>query len=157
MQRLISSVGTIRAPFTPVIISAPPVSVNGETVTFDAFSKNDSFYFKLRDLAYVLNGTNKQFDLGWDSAAGSVTLTSSRPYSPDGSEMRPTGGTVRAGIQNANLNILKDGVPVTLSAYLVEGHNFIKLRDLMELLDIEVTWNATSGSIGLNTSMPYND
>ena len=51
----------------PSILTAKPtastVLVNGENVAFDAYNINDNNYFKLRDLAYILSGTEKQFEV----------------------------------------------------------------------------------------------
>ena len=163
IRSLISSAVAAMPPIEPTqaapTISLTPqtVIINGESVTFEVFSRDDSNYFRLRDLAYSLNGTNKRFELGWDSVTGSVTLTSGNPYMPDGSEMKSAGGAVGDVTPNTGLTILIDGAPETIAAYLVDGNNFVKLRDLMKLLDIEVAWDAASGTIGLNTSSPYVD
>ena len=45
----------------------------GEKKAFDAYNIEGSNYFKLRDLAYVLNGTDKQFEVGWDAAANAIS------------------------------------------------------------------------------------
>ena len=55
------------APATPpTTLTATPtnstVLVNGKSIAFDAYSINDNNYLKLRDLAYILNGTEKQQD-----------------------------------------------------------------------------------------------
>ena len=44
--------------------TASTVSVNSKIVSFDAYIIGGSNYFKLRDLAYSLNGTAKQFAVG---------------------------------------------------------------------------------------------
>jgi hypothetical protein len=43
---------------------------------------------KLRDLAYVLSGTEKQFEIGWDAKANAETLTSGQSYTEVGGERR---------------------------------------------------------------------
>ncbi|MEG0798795.1 MAG: WG repeat-containing protein, partial [Acidaminococcaceae bacterium] len=48
------------------ISSAQKVTVNGKDVAFDAYNINGNNYFKLRDLAFALSGSEKQFDVGWD-------------------------------------------------------------------------------------------
>jgi hypothetical protein len=50
--------------------------VNGQSVAFNAYNIDGNNYFKLRDLAYALNGTEKQFEVGWDGAANAISLTS---------------------------------------------------------------------------------
>jgi len=47
--------------------------------------------------------------------------------------------------------VYKDGAAVELSAYNIDGNNFFKLRDIMRLFDIEVTYDAATKEIGLDT------
>jgi len=47
--------------------TASAVVVDGVNTSFDAYNIEGSNYFKLRDIAYVLSGTEKQFEVGWDS------------------------------------------------------------------------------------------
>ena len=49
--------------------TASTVLVDGENVAFDAYNIADNNYFKLRDLAFTLSGTAKQFEVGWDGAS----------------------------------------------------------------------------------------
>ena len=55
---------------TPAAFTAAPtasaVIVDGRSITFDAYNIAGYNYFKLRDLALQLNGTPKQFAVGWD-------------------------------------------------------------------------------------------
>ncbi|MBO4914576.1 MAG: hypothetical protein J5449_05155, partial [Oscillospiraceae bacterium] len=44
-------------------------------------------YFKLRDLAMILNGSAKQFAVDYDAAAGAVSITSGKPYTAIGGEL----------------------------------------------------------------------
>ena len=73
MKKLFSFIATIlvvtalMATVASAAITAKPtesnVLVNGVSKSFDAYNINGSNYFKLRDLAYVLNGTEKQFEI----------------------------------------------------------------------------------------------
>ena len=67
--------------------TASAVLVNGERVEFDAYNIAGNNYFKLRDLAYALNGTDKQFEVGYDAERNAVILTGGQAYTPVGGEM----------------------------------------------------------------------
>jgi len=71
--------------------TASTVLVNGENVAFDAYNIEGNNYFKLRDLAFILNGTEKQFEVGWDAANNAITLTSGKAYTTVGGEMTGKG------------------------------------------------------------------
>ena len=58
----------------PASPTASKVTVNGEAKAFEAYNINSNNYFKLRDIAYVLNGTDASFSVGWDGAANSIAL-----------------------------------------------------------------------------------
>ena len=134
--------------------TAATVLVNGSNVSFDAYNINDFNYFKLRDLAYTLNGTAKQFSVGWDEANNAITLTSGQPYESVGGEMASRG----AGSKNAEPSasrIFLDGREVQFSAYLIEGNNYFKLRDIGEAFDFGVNWDEAAETISIDTSIGY--
>ena len=139
-------------------VSATPTSstvlVNGKNTAFDAYNINGSNYFKLRDLAYVLNGTEKQFEVGWDNAAKAISLTSGAAYTPAGGEMTGKGsGTQTAPPSSAK--IIVDGKEVSLTAYNIGGNNYFKLRDIGETFNFGIGWDNTSKTITIDTSTGY--
>ena len=131
------------------------VFVNGDATAFEAYIIDGSNFFKLRDLAFVLNGTEKQFSVGYDNVTRAITLTSGGGYVPDGSEMALGDGTAKSATLNAAINISKDGKPVEITAYLIGGNNFMRLRDVMALLDVGVGYDAVTRNITVETSMGY--
>ena len=68
------------------------VLINGKEIAFDAYNINDNNYFKLRDIAFVLSGTAKQFNVDWDDEANAISLTSGASYNAVGGEMEGKGG-----------------------------------------------------------------
>ena len=130
------------------------VTVNGKAVAFDAYNINGNNYFKLRDLAYTLNGTGKQFAVGWDGAKNAISLTSRKSYTPIGGEMAGKG----SGNQTATLTssrIYLDGKEVSFTAYNIGGNNYFKLRDIGKTIDFNVSWDGANNRIVINTSESY--
>jgi len=130
------------------------VTVNGKAVAFDAYNINGNNYFKLRDLAYTLSGTGKQFAVGWDTANNSISLTSRKSYTPVGGEMTGKG----SGNQTATLTssrIYLDGKEVSFTAYNIGGNNYFKLRDIGKTIDFNVSWDGANNRIAINTSESY--
>ena len=148
---------TPAAPAQPKGPSANPtnskVLVNGKEVAFDAYTIDGSNYFKLRDLAYVLNGTEKQFEVGWDNASKTITLTSGGAYTANGSEMAKGSGTQSASVSASKLLI--DGKEVSLTAYTIGGNNYFKLRDIGQAFDFGIGWDNASKTITIDTSAGY--
>ena len=68
--------------------SAQNLTVDGKAVSCDKYNIDGSNYFKLRDLAYLLNGTESQFDVGWNEEKGIVSITTKHAYTTsDGHEL----------------------------------------------------------------------
>ncbi|MCL2110023.1 hypothetical protein FWH30_00320 [Microgenomates group bacterium] len=147
----------VQPPTTTLTVNPTPstVYVNGEATQFEAYLINGNNYFKLRDLAFVLNGTNKQFSVGYDNATRAITLTSGEAYASDGGEMRLGDGAAKQATLNAEINISLDGAPVGITAYLIGGNNFMRLRDVMRLLDIGVGYDNATRNITIDTSELY--
>ncbi len=135
--------------------TASTVLVNGEKKAFDAYNIEGSNYFKLRDLAYVLNGTDKQFEVGWDAAANAISLTSGKAYTAAGGEMAAQESPAQAEAVRSSSKILLDGAEVALTAYTINGNNYFKLRDLGQAFDFGVGWDGEAQTISIDTSTGY--
>lgn len=142
-----------------------PIYINNVLTEFEAYNINGNNYFKLRDVALALRGTEKQFEVIWNAAfqtvvdgrsiRGAVDMTSNKGYTPVGGEMARGDGQEKHAVLTTS-PILKDGVQVTsVAGYNIGGNNFFKLRDLGELFDFNVSWDGGRGSIIVNTAEGY--
>jgi hypothetical protein len=121
---------------------------------FTAYNIGGNNYFKLRDLAFALSGTEKQFEVGWDGAANAITLTSGAAYTPAGGEMAGEGvGNKSATTTSAKVYL--DGAQVSFTAYNIEGNNYFKLRDVGQALDFGVSWDDTKNAIFIDATKSY--
>jgi hypothetical protein len=134
--------------------TASTVLVNGVETAFDAYNIKNNNYFKLRDLAYVLSGTEKQFEVGWDSSNNSISLTSGKPYTTVGGEMTSKGAGVKTAHPTSS-KIFLDGKEVAFTAFNIEGNNYFKLRDIGAVFDFGVDWDGPRNTIIINTSKKY--
>ncbi|MFI3175698.1 MAG: WG repeat-containing protein [Bacillota bacterium] len=125
------------------------VTVNGQATDFDAYLIEGSNYFKLRDLAFAFNGTGKQFEVSWDGEQKAINLLPGQAYTVAGGEMAPASGLTKSASQSSS-QLLLEGAPISLAAYVIEGNTYFKLRDICEQLDIEVTWDDATQVIGIN-------
>jgi hypothetical protein len=134
--------------------TASEVYVNGVSRSFEAYNIAGSNYFKLRDLAYVINGTMKQFNVGYDNATQAITMTAGLPYTPAGGEMTIGDGSAKTATPTAS-RVYVNGAELNPTAYNIGGNNFFKLVDVMEALDIGVTYNETTRAISIDTNTGY--
>jgi len=136
--------------------TASTVLVNGSRVAFDAYNIGGNNYFKLRDLAYVLNGTDKQFEVTWDNAAQAINLTPGKSYTAVGGEMA-AGKKDSAAAYLSTAIVYLGGNRISLTAYNIGGNNYFKLRDLGKTMNFGVTWDAASNTIRIDTSSGYSE
>ena len=128
------------------------VLVDGKEISFTAYEINDYNYFKLRDIAAAVNGSAKQFAVGWDAAANAISLTSSTAYTPAGGELEPPASMENATAKETNSAVSLDGAAQDFDAYEINDYNYFKLRDVCAALDIEVGWDAATQTITLTTT-----
>lgn len=128
--------------------------INGKDVALDIYTIDDYSYFKLRDLAYAMTGTSKQFDTIWIEAEQAIHLQTGIPYTISGTEGKQTQNKdTMATTSSANLYV--DGNAESVSAYTIQDYTYYKLRDLAKLIDFGVTWDEQNAMIDIDTSVSY--
>jgi len=154
----VSEVAPVTAPFVASSESALPtpskVLIDDELVAFDAYNINGNNFFKLRDLAFVLTGTEKQFEVGWDAEESVISLTSGLPYSATGTEMTAKGSDTKTALTTPT-RVFIDGAEVSFTAYNIDGNNYFKLRDIGGVFDFGIGWDADTSTITVYTDRPY--
>ncbi len=152
--------GAFAEDVVPPLVAMPTASavyVNGASVSLVAYTIDQENYIKLRDVAYVLNGTRVQFDAAWDFTAKMVSLARSKAYTPDGSEMKAK-GSGDSGNKTPVLNksrILLDGKEAEFTAYTIDGNNYFKLRELAQAFDFHVGYDGNTKAISIDTNKRY--
>ncbi|NCE63791.1 hypothetical protein D1159_04150 [Pseudoflavonifractor sp. 524-17] len=127
------------------------VQVDGKAVEFQAYALKDekgnaTNYVKLRDVAYVLNGTSAQFNVGWD---GAINILPGQGYTAAGGEMQtPFSGDRSYTTSAAETRV--NGSAVKLEAIELKddkggAYTYYKLRDLGTALGFKVDWSAQRG------------
>lgn len=136
--------------------TASTVLVDNLPTEFEAYNINNNNYFKLRDLAQVVNRTEKNFEVEWDGSKNAINLKSKSTYTPVGGELVKGDMALKQATPTTS-KIYKDGKEVKLTAYNINGNNFFKLRDIAQVFDIGVTWDGTTNTVGIDTSIGYTE
>ena len=134
--------------------SSSEITVNGQRKYCDAYTINENNYFKLRDIAYVLNYTDKNFDIVWDEKNSAISITNGVKYNSVGGETRSVTYAVKTPVKST-AKVYIDGKEVALTVYNIDGNNYFKLRDLGQALDFDVTWDGVNNTIVIDTSKSY--
>ncbi len=111
-----------------------------------AYNFDGNNYFKLRDIAEILDGTIKSFDIKYDAATNSIDMLSFYDYTSVGGELTPGDGVERTALSSSAFVTL-DGVPIKATCYNIEGNNYFKLRDITDALDCRVEWEESTQTI----------
>lgn len=137
--------------------SASNVLVNGSEVAFEAYNINGNNFFKLRDLAMAVNGSEKQFEVSWDAANNAINLLSSRAYTPVGGELAVSAKPESKRAMSTNSKIYVNGEEIQLTAYHIDGNNYFELRDIAKVFNIGVTWDGNTKTAGIDTMIDYKE
>lgn len=133
-------------------VSNSSLRINDVPVKLEAYIIDDYTYFKLRDIAYYVNGTEKQFDTLWNESNQSISLLTNSGYSGGmiensmGIDTIATTSTAKLYLNDEEKNV---------SAFNINGYTYYKLRDIAKLLDMGVSWDETILTIGINTETSY--
>ena len=119
------------------------LAVNGAEKTTEIYNIDGSNYFKLRDLAMLLQGTGSRFSVGYDDASKTVTVVTGADYAAVGGELETHGDRSYTYAQSGQ-SLRVNGEAVSLSAYNIGGNNFFKLRDLGQALYFTVDYDAAT-------------
>lgn len=137
-------------PNVTAVPTSSKVLVNGKNIHFEAYNIDSSNYFKLRDLAQALSGSEKQFEVTWDSANNAINLISGKAYTTVGGELAIGSGKTATATLSSSV-IYKDSEPIDLTAYTINGNNYFKLRDIGTAFGVDVKWDSTNNMILIDT------
>ncbi len=104
--------------------------VNSASATDEDQNGTETFFYRLRDLAVILKGTDLAFNVDWNEAAARVEITKGVEYTAQ--ILPPAEAPVANNI--ADLTLLVDGAPVTVKANLVGGNYFVTAEGLNAIL-----------------------
>jgi hypothetical protein len=144
-----------------LIVTAIPtgskVLVDGEPQEFLAYNINDYNYFRLRDIAAVLTGTEKQFNVEWDAKSDSILLTTGKYYTMQKGDLEGNPSAENKTGLATQSTIYVDGEEVALVAYNIDGNNYFKLGDLGKVLNFGVDWDPDTKSILIDSHKDFTE
>ena len=141
-----------------VVLSPQKLMVDGVYREVEKYNIDDSNYFKLRDLAYLLSGTGSRFSVGWDSVARTASIRTGELYVPDGSELVITGDHSASAVPSTQTIMINGVVRSDLSAFNIGDYNYFKLRALCDVLNFDVDYDeSTNTAIVLSRPVEHLD
>lgn len=138
---LLSAGSTAFADSKGASLSMQKLIVDGKLKSCEIYNIFNNNYFKLRDIAYALNGSGSQFSVAWDSENSLISIQTGKPYETVGGEFELRGDLSRYA-KKTELEVMVNGEKISkLAVYNIGGNNFFKLRDLGSTLGFDVDYN----------------
>ena len=129
--------------------------IDGEKINFESYNIDDYNYFKLRDIAMALNGTEKSFEIEWDDSQKSIKMIPNSSYTQVGGELLISDNPItKKAIVSTSLLYLNQQ-KIELEVYNIDGNNYFKLRDIAKIFDFNVSWNQEMQTIDIDTLNDY--
>lgn len=134
--------------------SAHTVEVDGAIQNISAYMIGGNNYFKLRDIAVMVDGSQKQFEVSWSEAEQCISLISGQGYTAVGGELEPLPDRAQSA-EYSTASIIKDGEAIFLNGYNINDNNYYKLRDVAYAFDFGVEWDEAAQTIVVDTGESY--
>ena len=132
------------------------IYVDGKQVNGAAYMINSNNYFKLRDIAAMVNGSAKQFEVSWNQAGKRIDLTTNKAYTVVGGELALPSNATKSATESKAL-VFKDGTKAAYTGYTISDNNYYKLRDLCKDMDIGVKYDNATKRVDILTTVGYGD
>ena len=127
--------------------STQSLNVDGATVVCEYYNIDDRNYFKLRDLALLLRGTESRFSVDYDGEKKAVLIVRGQDYVPVGGELS-RGADLSSDARLTGQTIWIDGERNDrLTAYNIGGYNYFQLRELGKVLGFGVDYDENTRTI----------
>lgn len=127
------------------------IALDGEEVKVGTYLVEDYTYIKLRDVAALLNGTANQFDIGVAAEdPKQIVLARGYEYKKTDNDLQE----IKKDKAKASVGVMKVSVrkdPEDLKTALIDGFNYVQLRDLAKLIGFEASYDAKNKTILINT------
>lgn len=130
------------------------IYVDGTKANVAAYEINDNNYFKLRDIAAIVNGSEKQFEVSWNNDAQRIDLTSGKAYSIVGGELDAIGSASKQA-ETSTAVVYKDNTKMDYTGYNIDDNNYYKLRDVCESFNIGIKWDGANQRVDILTDEIY--
>lgn len=148
---LLTSAGAVNATPTKNTIYVDGTKVNGA-----AYMINNNNYFKLRDIAAMVSGSSKQFEVSWNETNKRIDLTTNKAYTVVGGEMALPSNAAKTA-KESKASVFKDGNKADYTGYNISDNNYYKLRDLCKDMNIGVKFDLATNRVDILTTVGYGE
>lgn len=141
--------GALMAPITVGAVSVQKSNqhliINDKLIDAEAYTLNDNNYFKLRDIIKGLSDTGEITDIIYDQNTGEVEIVDGNKYSGEESKKNTNEQSLR--VVESNQKVKYNGNYSNLTGLNINDNNYVKLRDISQLLNKKVLFDMNTQTI----------
>jgi len=138
---------TTAAKPSPIVLK-----VDGKSTAAPTWRINGEDYFRLRDIALLLNGT--EFKFSYESSGSSVSLNRGTNYTKNGRELAALPKTNKTATKLSG-NIKVGSRTVTVPAYTINSESWFKLTALADIIGFFTSYDMAGKNLLLTTSPTF--
>ncbi len=127
-----------------------PIECSGTIIeNIPVYKINGENYFKLRDIGYLMD-----FGVVWNDSLKCIEINSSAHS--DGLQVSTDKATLdKIAIRSFQPIYINGILNTDMTAYLIDGNNYFKLRDLANKVDFGCLYNTVTGIVSLDKTYHY--
>lgn len=119
------------------------IFLNSEEVKCEVYNVNGNNYFKLRDIAAILNETTAHFSVEYD---GNIHIKTNNKYTFVGNELSSSKNEEQVA-RETSVTIYINGVQEFTNSYSINGNNYFAIRYLGDKLGFSVEYDSDINAV----------
>ncbi|VDN48714.1 conserved exported protein of unknown function [Petrocella atlantisensis] len=127
------------------------IVVDNKTISPRAYNIQGNNYFMLRDIAHYVNDSQKAFDVTWNPDTATIIIETGKPYLDGYVSKSSEDESAVNDVRISKAKILKNGVPLSMTGYVINGNTYYKLRDMGTAFGFNVFWDGAKNKVVIDT------
>lgn len=136
--------------------SSQKITLDKEAVEVAAYNIAGSNYLKLRDVAAIMSGKKKQFNIDYNAERKLIIVETGKPYTKLESDLKPIEEASAKAILSEK-EIILNGDDEDIDTAFINESNYVKLRDIAKIANFYVGYDEASQTVILKSDEAYLD
>ncbi len=136
--------------------SSQKITLDKEAVEVAAYNIAGSNYLKLRDVAAIMSGKKKQFNIDYNAERKLIVVETGKPYTKLESDLKPIKEASAKAILSEK-EIILNGDDEDIDTAFINETNYVKLRDIAKIANFYVGYDEPTQTVILKSDEAYLD
>lgn len=136
--------------------SSQKITLDNEAVEVAAYNIAGSNYLKLRDVAAIMSGKKKQFNIDYNAERKLIVVETGKPYTKLESDLKPIKEASAKAILSEK-EIILNGNDEDIDTAFINESNYVMLRDIAKIANFYVGYDEASQTVILKSDEAYLD